>query len=298
MTHRCSYTNSFLLTLKSANKNVPENLITITITPPQTSVNTKNMQTFTNNKWNRSNPVLPQADNSFSVARKKKMDKTVSDVIVGDMRSLLNRVTIENYDNNIKKELTDDFKLYKYSNDLEDDDKELFLKEVAKIFVRKAQSDHKFVNLYADMAKDVTYHIKDFGDILYEVCRESIPTAKYQVDKKLAYIGAMLLLTELRRNDIVTSSSIGAAFDRLMTAMDKCENEAIIDDDAKDQIELCIEIIGKVLPEYLNIESPEWLQKHLQKLKNMQTQKDKLRPRARFMLTDFFKNLNKQKILF
>jgi hypothetical protein len=253
-----------------------------------------------NSNWTRP-PSLQQSENSFSVARRRKKDQSESDIIVGEVRSLLNKVTTENV-NVLKDEIgKSDAKLYTYAKDLQDDDKEELLMEISKLFVRKAQFDHEFGGLYASLAHTITQHIDIFGDILYEVCRETIPTTRYDVDKKSDYIGALMLLIELRRVDLITSGSVSAPFERLIAAIDRCDpntifsvqNEGEQPVNPAEQTELCIELICKVLPIYLATENPEWVARHLQKLRDLQQQKDRIKPRSRFMLVDFFKQIEK-----
>jgi hypothetical protein len=250
--------------------------------------------------WTRP-PHLQQSENSFSVARKKK-NQSESDTIINEVRSLLNKVTTENFDV-IKTEIGKcDSKLYVYAKDLQEEDKEEFLTEISKLIVRKAQFDHEFGGLYADLAHTIANQIDVFGDILYEVCRETIPTSRYNVDAKSNYIGALMLLIELRRVNLITIGSVAVLFERLIAAIDRCDpntifsvqNEGEIPIDANEQTELCIELICKILPIYLAIESPEWVEKHLLKLQDLQQQKDRIKPRARFMLIDFFKKIEKK----
>lgn len=251
------------------------------------------------NEWNRAVPALAQSDHSFSVARKKKTDKSQTDILVGDMRSLLNKVTGDNYDL-LKEELAAaDAKLHVYANELDEPDKEEFLTEISKLFVRKAQIDHSFGHLYAGIAGVIAQQIDVFADILYEVCRESIPTSKYDPDRKLNYIGALILLIALRKNGVITSGGICATFERLMTAIERCDpttvfsvqTEGDMPTNPAEQTELCIEIICKVLPLYMDVECPDWVSKHLAKLRALQQpgQNNRIKPRTRFMLIDFFK---------
>lgn len=247
-------------------------------------------------QWNRAIPALEQAEGSFSVARKKKKDKSQSDVIIGEMRSLLNKVTVENYDVLIDEIKKDHHGLCAYANELEDTDKEEFLTEISKLFVRKAQVDHAFGKYYAGLAKATADLIDVFADILYEVCRESIPTTKYDADKKKNYIGALILLVELRKNQIITSDNICATFDRLITAIERCDPSTVysVQDtpiNPAEQTELCIDIIVTVLPLYLSVESTEWTVKHLQKLRALQDQTGRLKQRSKFILLDFFKKI-------
>jgi len=254
-----------------------------------------------NTNWTRP-PHLQQSENSFSVARRRKKDQSESDTIINEVRSLLNKVTTENV-NVLKDEIgKPDAKLYVYAKDLQDEDREELLTEISKLFVRKAQFDHEFGGLYAALAHTITQQIDIFGDILYEVCRETIPTTRYDVDKKSNYIGALMLLIELRRVDLITSGSVSAPFERLVAAIDRCDpntifsvqNEGEQPVNPAEQTELCIELICKVLPIYLATECPEWVARHLQKLRDLQQQKDRIKPRSRFMLVDFFKQIEKK----
>lgn len=260
-------------------------------------------------EWNRVVPVLQQSENSFSVARRQKKNQTECDVIVGDIRGILNKVTADNFDAIVEEIKTS--KLYVYAGELEEADEEEFLMDIAKIFVRKSQIDHDFNHLYAKMAKEITQHIDIFGDILYEVCRESIPTSKYENDDKKDYVGALLLLVELRKLLLISSGGIFACIDRLIAAIERCDPNVIysvqnegesqstaLPANPMEQTELCVELICKVVPLYLMFEHPEWINRHLTKLRDLQQQKDRIKPRVRFMLADFFKQveLTKKKV--
>jgi hypothetical protein len=308
-----SYTIPQLLSIKTANANTfavpPIGLVKIILNgTPANTTSTKREPRRRQQDWNRSQQqhhqqqhsqqqVLSQSENSFSVARKRKKDKSQSELLMGEIRSLLNKVTKENYDA-VQNELSaQDSKLYGYANALEERDRDEFLTDISKLFVKKAQIDHEFGALYAGLAKTLTQQVEVFGDILYEVCRETIPISKYEPDCKKNYVGALLLLIEMRRHEIINNNNICATFDRLMSTIDRCDpntvysvqTEGEIPVNPMEQTELCVEIICKVLPQYMQVEQPEWVNIYLAKLQQLQQQKERLKPRSRFMLSDFFK---------
>ncbi len=252
-------------------------------------------------EWSRV-PVLHQSENSFSVARRKR-DQSESNVIVGDIRGILNKISADNYDAIVDE--INGTRLFDYAASLDETDEEEFLTDIAKLFVRKSQIDHDFNYLYARIAAEVTKRIDIFGDILYEVCRESIPTVKYDPDRKKDYTGALFLLVELRKVSLISSGGIIASINRLIAAIDRCDPNIVYavqtegdvqqqpPNNPVEQTELCIELICKVIPLYLTFEYPEPLNKHIAKLRELQQQKDRIKPRARFMLSDFFKEVER-----
>jgi hypothetical protein len=249
-----------------------------------------------NKRWGRG-PALQQSENSFSAARKRLQDQPQAQKLIGEIRGLLNKVTAENYEA-IKEEINQS-DLIDYANDLEDDDMEEFLTEIAKLFVNKSKVDHEFSGLYAEIAREFTEKMDMFGDILYEVCREAIPTSRYDPDRKRGYLGALLLLVEMRRVELISSGGIAAFVDRLLAAIERCnpdtvfsvQNESDKPMDPVKQVEVCIELICKFFPVFLANEWPDWAEKYLSQLKELQAQKDRVKPRSRFMLMDFFKEV-------
>jgi len=240
---------------------------------------------------------LQQSENSFSAARRRLKEQPQAKKLIGDVRGLLNKVTADNF-TAVRKEIYDSDLIY-YANTLQDDDLEAFLIEIANLFVQKSKIDHEFGGLYAEIAKEITDKVNMFGDVLYEVCREAIPKSRYEPDIKRGYLGALLLLVEMRRVGLVESGGIQAFVDRLLGAIERCnpdtvfsvQSEADTPKDPEKQVEVCIELICKFLPVFLKIERPDWVQKYLDQLRDLQTQKERIKPRCRFMLLDFFKKI-------
>lgn len=257
-----------------------------------------------NSGWARSGGGgggLEQSENSFSVARRRKKDQSQSEKIISQIRGTLNKVTEDNFDA-VESEVNDT-ELFSYANELEQEDQEEFLTEIAKLIVRKSQIDHDFNGLYAALASKIAEKIEDFGDIIYEVCRESIPTTRYDPYDKKDYLGALFLLVELRKRDLVSPGGISTCVDRLMSAIDRCDPNAVLSVvggadnnegiNPMEQTELCVELVCKILPPYLAIEHPTWVERTIQRLKDLSVRKDRIKPRSRFMLGDFFKEIEK-----
>lgn len=252
--------------------------------------------------WSRG-PALQHSENSFSAARVRMSEQPQAKQIIGEIRGLLNKVTTENFDA-IREEIYGS-ELIKYAKTLDDDEEGLedFLQEIAKLFVNKSKVDHEFSGLYAEMASHITKEVDMFGDVLYEVCRDAIPTTRYDPDRKRGYLGSLLLLVEMRRVDITSSGGILAFVDRLVAAIERCNPDTVFSvqqeepspsdvpiDPAK-QVEVCIELLCKFLPAFLSIERPDWVHRYLDQLRELQTMKDRIKPRCRFMLMDFFKEI-------
>lgn len=246
--------------------------------------------------------VLIESANSFSAARRrKKRDQSQSDLIMGQIRGTLNKVTEDNFD--LIQEEVNGTALFTYAAELDDDDQEDFLTDIAKLIVRKSQIDHEFNALYAALAFGFSEKLDIFGDIIYEVCRESVPTNRYNPTKKKDYLGALYLLVELRKRELVTPGGISACIDRLMSAIDRCDPNAVLsvvgggdnnaDINPAEQTELCVELVCKILPMYVQVECPSWIERIMQKLRTLSARKDRVKPRTRFMLGDFFKEMEK-----
>lgn len=225
-------------------------------------------------------------------------DQPQAKKIISEIRGLLNKVTTENFDA-IREEIYNS-ELIRYAGTLEEEeDQEDFCQEIAKLFVNKSKVDHEFSGLYAEVASHITESVEVFGDVLYEVCRDAIPTSRYDPDRKRGYLGALLLLVEMRRVDLASSGGILAFVDRLLAAIERCnpdtvfsvQSEADTPVDPAKQTEVCIELLCKFLPVYLSIERPDWVGKYLSQLRELQSQKQRIKPRSRFMLMDFFKEI-------
>lgn len=267
--------------------------------PPRSSSNRgrRGQQQRGGRDWSRG-PTLQQSENSFSVARRRLKEQPQAQQLIGEIRGILNKVTSDNYDA-IREEIKQS-DLIKYAISLDQDDLEEFLTEIAKLFVNKSKVDHEFSGLYADIARELSEKMDMFGDVLYEVCREAIPTSRYDPDRKRGYLGALLLLVEMRRVNMIASGGIAAFVDRLIGAIERCnpdtvfsvQSEADTPIDPVKQVEVCIELICKFFPVFLAIEWPDWADRYLEQLKELQRQKERVKPRSRFMLMDFFKEVN------
>jgi len=252
-------------------------------------------------RWSRE-PALQQSENSFSAARRRLQSQPQAKKLIGEIRGILNKVTSDNFDA-VREEIHNS-DIISYAETLDEEDREEFLTEIAKLFVNKSKIDHAFSGLYAEIARELTDKLDMFGDVLYEVCREAIPMSRYDPDLKRGYLGALLLLVEMRRVDLIASGGIAAFVDRLIAAIERCnpdtvfsvQSEADTPIDPAKQVEVCIELICKFFPAFLTIERPDWAERYLQQLHELQSQKDRVKPRSRFMLMDFFKEIKKYRI--
>jgi hypothetical protein len=255
-------------------------------------------------KWDprqQSGPKLVESEDSFSAASRRGNIDGVTQVM-NDLRGILNKVTEDNIAVLIA-EATDKCcpLIIAMMEKIDDEDeREDLLVKLAKLFTQKAQVDHAFSKWYAQLASRFT--VPDFGDILYEVCRESLPTLRYDPEKKRGYLGSLLLLVELRRVDLVTTPNLEAAADRLLGAIDRnlgnlimaTTTEAPIDSGV--QIEVCVELLCKYLPAFFECERPnaETETRYVVQLRKLSENKTKIKPRARFLLGDFFKFVSSQ----
>jgi hypothetical protein len=111
---------------------------------------------------------------------------------------------------------------------------------------------------------------------------------------------------------LVSSRGILAFVDRLIAAIERCDPDAVFSvqhqpqhpsqsqpqhpsqpqplDPAK-QVEVCIELLCKFLPPFISIDRPDWMERYLGQLTELQADKDRIKPRSRFMLFDFFKEI-------
>lgn len=239
---------------------------------------------------------LQESENSFTAARKKR-EQDESLVIIGEIRQLLNKVT----DDNMTVLLAETKNVYcpkinalmdKFETD---EQQEAFLTQLAKLFVQKAQIDHAFSKWYAQIASEMV--LPEFGDILYEVCRDALPALRYDPDQKNKYLGALLLLVELCRFKLIESSYLEAAADRIFLAIERnmgnvvmaTTTEAPIDPAA--QIEVCIDLLCKYLIAFFTLEKPVKVvyDRYMNQLVQLSQNKDRVKARSRFMLGDFFK---------
>lgn len=240
---------------------------------------------------------LKESENSFSAARKKR-EQDQSVVIVGEIRQLLNKVT----DDNMSVLLAETRNIYcpKIKTLMEtfadDDDKqEAFLTQLAKLFVQKAQIDHAFSKWYAQLASEMV--LPEFGDILYEVCRDALPAIRYDPEQKNKYLGALLLLVELCRFKLIESGYLEAAADRIFLAVERNMGNVVMATtteapiDPSTQIEVCIDLLCKYLTAFFSFEKPVKIvyDRYMSQLQALSQNKDRVKARSRFILGDFFK---------
>ena len=258
----------------------------------------KNSQAKRKN-WRRPEP-LKSGENSFAVARLKKQEESVA--LIKTARGILNKVTDQNMDVIVSELLKSGIVAYARGLD-NDEQEEEFLQSIAKLFVQKSQIDHTFAPLYVQIADVLSKELEIFGDVLYEECRESIPTTRYAANRKRGYLGALLMLVELRRVGLIETGAIEVSVDRLFGAINRCDPTAIMgtnderqsqsEEEMKQQIEVCIELICKFFPSFLAFESPSWAQTYLEEMRELQKRKDIIKPRSRFMMMDFFEEIKK-----
>jgi hypothetical protein len=265
---------------------------------------TRNRRGATRNNRDTKNTVvsavapvrLQESENSFTAARKKR-EQDESLVIIGEIRQLLNKVTDDNM-NVLLAETKNVYcpKINALMDTFEtDEQQEAFLTQLAKLFVQKAQIDHAFSKWYAQIASEMV--LPEFGDILYEVCRDALPALRYDPDQKHKYLGALLLLVELCRFKLIESNYLEAAADRIFLAIERnmgnvvmaTTTEAPIDPAA--QIEVCIDLLCKYLVAFFTLEKPVKVvyDRYMNQLVQLSQNKDRVKARSRFMLGDFFK---------
>lgn len=246
-------------------------------------------------------PRLIESENSFSAASRRRDNDQVTKVL-NELRSILNKVTEDNIDILIA-ETTEKCcpTVLEMMEDIEDaDEREELLVKLAKLFTQKAQIDHVFSKWYAQLASQ--FNVPDFGDILYEVCRESLPTLRYDPDKKRGYLGSLLLLVELRRVGLVTMPNLESAADRLLNAIERNLGNTVMATttespiDSGVQIEVCVELLCKYLPAFFTCERPDapTEERYVIQLKKLSENSSKIKPRSRFLLGDFFKFISLQ----
>lgn len=321
MSNTLKYNFDDILKYRPADVHLPVNgLMYIVVTAPAASTThrsrsntqgdqTKRQQQSKNNnrggKWNRNDetgtakaPLLQESSTSFSAARRKpEQDQTTK--VISEVRVILNKVTDENM-NILLKETRDVCcpKIQDLMKSFETtEERESFLMQLAKLFVQKAQIDHAFSKWYAQLASELV--LSEFGDILYEVCREALPQYRYDPDEKRKYLGALLLLVELRRYKMVSLMNLEAAADRIFCAVARnlgtvvmaTTTEAPIDPVV--QIEVCLELLCKYLVVFFQLErpAPAIVEKYLTSLRDLSNNKDRVKPRSRFLLVDFFKQM-------
>jgi hypothetical protein len=251
--------------------------------------------------------ALAESETSFSATRRRGGDQSESTKLIGEMRVMLNKVTDENM-NLILSEAKDVCcpKLQALIDTFEtNEEQDALLTQLAKLFVQKAQVDHAFSKWYAQIASELA--LPYFGDILYEVCRDVIPEVRYDPEDKRKYLGALLLLVELKRFGMVDLICLEGLAGRLFLAAERNmgnvvmgtakEGEAPIDSSA--QIEVCIELLCRYLSAFFELEKPEQsvVDEYLQQLKAFSINKDQVKARSRFLLTDFFDGMKKKNLL-
>lgn len=240
---------------------------------------------------------LKESENSFSASRKKR-EQDESQIIIGDVRQLLNKVTDDNMNlllAETKNVHCPKIKALMETFNGDEEKQEAFLTQLAKLFVQKAQIDHAFSKWYAQLASEIV--LPEFGDILYEVCRDAIPALRYDPDQKHKYLGALLLLVELCRFKLIESSYLEAAADRIFLAVERNMGNVVMATtteapiDPSTQIEVCIDLLCKYLTAFFSFEKPVKIvyDRYMSQLQALSQNKDRVKARPRFILGDFFK---------
>lgn len=268
-----------------------EDLLVIIVS---SSVSQRPKRTHGKQQWARPQR-LKESENSFSAASRRRANQDSSTKIIGEVRVMLNKVTEDNIEI-ITAETRDVCcpKIRSIMDEFDDpDEEEQLLTQLAKLFVQKAQIDHDFSKWYAQIASE--FQITDFGDVLYEICREALPMLRYDPDKKRAYLGALLLLVELRRQHLITNQNLESAADRLFNAIYRNIGKTVMATNTETpidpmiQIEVCIELLCKFLPPFFELERPAAAGSYVAQLQKISENKEKVKPRAKFLLMDFFK---------
>lgn len=279
-----------------------EDLLVIIISTPTTTQKNRKPNggggKATRSWGNRGPHRLKESSNSFSAAARRKANQDESTKIIGVVRVLLNKVTEDNMDIIIEETKTVCCpKIQSIIDEMSDEeDQDQMLSQLAKLFVQKAKVDHAFSKWYAQIASE--FKITDFGDVLYEVCREALPLIRYDPDRKHGYLGALFLLVELRRHDMITKQNLEAASDRLFNAINRSIGNTVMATNTETpiepmvQIEVCVELLCKFLPPFFELDKPSTADNYIAQLRKISTNKEKVKPRSRFLLMDFFKKIN------
>lgn len=260
---------------------------------------------------------LQQSKDSFSANRHKLKNQKQSAQIISTIKTLLNKVTVPNFAA-IQNEIVSSG-LVNYGNSLNQNDFFDFFTAIANLIVAKSQQDQSFIHLYAQIINEITKKINCFGAIIFDVCEKSLPE-QFDPNQKRNYLGSLLLLSELFNLKLTTNENIRVCVEVFMTNLkinttnsvvfsistnsqpqnkaNKVNNSA----QAREaQLELCIELLCKFLPTFLKYNAKQkkqrkhesWIIDVLNDLKELQTNKEKIKARLRFMLLDFFNEIKK-----
>jgi hypothetical protein len=302
-----SYTIQELITLKPSRDVLcqpTEDLLVIIISSASnTNTSQKNRKPNggkSNTNWGKRGPHrLKESSNSFSAASRRKTNQDESTKVICEVRVMLNKVTDDNMEIIIEQTRSVCCpKIQSIIDEMDEDEDQDLMTQLAKLFVQKAKIDHAFSKWYAQIASE--FKITDFGDVLYEVCREILPLIRYDPDKKQGYLGALLLLVELRRNNMITKQNLEAAADRLFNAINRNLGNTVMATNTETpidpiiQIEVCVELLCKFLPPFFKLDKPSSADNYIKQLHKISSNKEKVKPRSRFLLMDFFKTSNSQ----
>jgi hypothetical protein len=257
----------------------------------------------------------PQKSTNSFLAARQKHNASPTLKLISDMRIVLNKVTAEN----MTIILTECKEIYvpkvksMFAQIVSSDEQEAFLTDLAKLLVQKAQVDHNFSTWYAQVAADMD--LKDFGDILYEVCRDTLPQLHFDPDRKQHYLGALLFLVELRRFKIIKLSNLESAAERILGAIERnidgknvvmattmnSNNSSSTTTttttlDPSVQIDVCVDLLCKFLAKFFELEKPSKNKGivYVQKLRNWSSAPSNInifKQRSKFLLLDFFKKV-------